>query len=82
MQNGQEPYAEATHVSSYRKTADFEPTYPTVEAFDGNEKHGVGGVLPEAPKLQRKLKARHLQMIAIGMTTALNSSSPISLYQF
>lgn len=30
------------------------------------EKDGVGGDTPE-PELQRRLKSRHLQMIAIGM---------------
>lgn len=34
-----------------------------------HEKHGEGdGIVGEAPKLQRKLKSRHLQMIAIGTT--------------
>jgi amino acid permease len=45
------------------KTDEITPSRPTSES----ESHDGEKGLPHVPELQRKLKARHLQMIAIGM---------------
>lgn len=36
---------------------------------DHEKQDGEHDLIGKAPKLQRKLKSRHLQMIAIGMST-------------
>lgn len=47
------------------KINEFGASRPTSGSDDAHD--GEKG-LPHVPELQRKLKARHLQMIAIGMT--------------
>jgi amino acid permease len=64
MHDGLESIGEVTSASHHKATTDIK-TSPSIRSGD-DEKHELQEQV-SAPKLQRRLKARHLQMIAIGM---------------
>lgn len=69
MHDGPEPVAEVTSTSHPKEfdsvSAHIKTSNPSFHSGD-DEKQDLQEQVA-APKLQRRLKARHLQMIAIGM---------------
>jgi len=69
MHDGQEPIAEVTSASNPEKvdtvSTDIKTSGKSIHSGDDEKQEFQEQVA--APRLQRRLKARHLQMIAIGM---------------
>lgn len=80
MHDGHESIAEVTSTSHPKETdgasADIKTSRQSIHYGDDEKQEFPEQVA--APRLQRRLKARHLQMIAIGMFMLLRSIAALS----